>query len=55
MTIYEYFTAEYNRTAQDAWDEVEAFENVLFWCYENDRASYDEMARAVGIDPTAPI
>ena len=55
MTIYEYFTAEYNRTAPEAWDEVINFENFLFWCYEHAPKEYHALAVIVGIDPTAPI
>lgn len=55
MTIYEYFTAEYNRTAPEAWDEIEELENLMFWAYENAPSEYRALAVTLGVDPLAPI
>lgn len=55
MTIYEYFTAEYLRTAAEDWEEIINFENLLFWCYDNAPDTYKELAIMVGVNPDAPI
>lgn len=55
MTIYEYFTAEYNRTAPEAWDEIEELENCMFWAYENAPSEYRALAVTLGVDPLAPV